>query len=438
MYPQLHFHGAITGVTGSCHELQYADDASVLIDCGLFQGEDRRDHEIDFPVEHIKALVVTHIHIDHVGRIPYLLAAGFNGPIYCSEPSAVLLPLVLEDAVKIGFTRDRNLVERFIRRIEDLIVPVPYGQWCPLGEGGSAPVIRMQPAGHVFGSVYVEFDCDAERIVFSGDLGAPYAPLLPSPKSPHRADRLILESTYGDRCHEMRRERRRLLKEVILKAFRDRGVILIPAFSIGRTQELLYEIEDLIDRLRKSEVAAGMPWDDLEVIVDSPLANRFTDVFRQLRSFWDAEARQRVGAGRHPLSFEQLTTIDSHSDHQQTVKYLKKTARPCIVIAASGMCTGGRIVNYLKALIGDKRTDIVFVRLSGVGNSWPRYSEVWPAGVAMCVLMISATISAPACILLAGTLPMLIRRIWSILFVGLSKSQKRSTWCMGIGRLRLL
>ncbi len=177
-----------------------------------------------------------------------------------------------------------------------------------------------------------------------------------------------LESTYGDRCHEDRRERRKRLKKVIERSLEDRGVILIPAFSIGRTQELLYELEDLIHHYRHKEVTSGLPWNDLEIIIDSPLASRFTDVYRQLKPFWDKEARQRIKSGRHPLSFEQLTTIDSHEDHKYTVTYLKKTARPCIVIAASGMCSGGRIVNYLKALIEDPRNDILFIGYQARGT----------------------------------------------------------------------
>jgi len=129
-------HGATNGVTGSCHQLFWSGDRSILIDCGLFQGEERAPDgsrfdqlQIQFPVEQIDALVVTHVHIDHVGRIPYLLAAGFEGPIYCSEPSALLLPLVLEDALKIGFTRNERLIQKFLKQIQQQIYPLPYKKW---------------------------------------------------------------------------------------------------------------------------------------------------------------------------------------------------------------------------------------------------------------------------------------------------------------------
>lgn len=381
-------HGAVNGVTGSCHELVCDDDHSVLIDCGLFQGAETSGKgasfeqlEIEFPVEQIQALVVTHVHIDHVGRIPYLLAAGFKGPIYCSEPSALLLPLVLEDALKIGFTRNKRLIEQFLSQIQKQLRPLPYKKWVTVIDGGNdsdlSLKVKLSPAGHILGSAYVEFllyktegsTRFKRRYLFSGDLGAPYTPLLPSPKSPYRCDTLVIESTYGDRLHQGRHDRRNRLKQVITSALQNRGTVLIPAFSIGRTQELLYEIEQIVSRFKNNKITADLNWDDIEVIIDSPLAAKFTTCYRTLRPFWDKEAKAKVKAGRHPLAFEQVMTIDDHDTHLQTVAYLAKTKRPAIVIAASGMCTGGRVVNYLKALITDARNDILFVGYQAKGTA---------------------------------------------------------------------
>lgn len=381
-YPDIVHHGAVNGVTGSCHELQVDADNSVLIDCGLFQGAENSgkgsdsDHlEIDFPIQHVQALLVTHCHIDHVGRIPYLLAAGFNGSIYCSEPTAVLLPLVLEDAVKIGFSRNKKIVEKFRKLLESRIVAVPYGKWqeISLSKGSISQLkIEFNPAGHILGSAYIVCDVtnksDQQRITFSGDLGGPYTPLLPSPKSPDRTDVLVIESTYGDKNHVGRKERKTQLKKLIIHCLRNKGTILVPAFSIGRTQELLYELEEIIHQNRDDELLKDLLWNDLEIIVDSPLASRFTEVYKKLKPYWDIEATIKVADGRLPLSFEQLTTINSHQEHLTTVEYLKKTARPSIVLAESGMCAGGRIVNYLKALIEDKRTDILFVGYQAFGT----------------------------------------------------------------------
>ncbi|WP_305046407.1 MBL fold metallo-hydrolase RNA specificity domain-containing protein [Geoalkalibacter sp.] len=394
-FPALVHHGGKDGVTGSCHELRLDAHNGLLIDCGLFQGEEaegrgasdeRSPLEIDFPIAHLKALVVTHAHIDHVGRIPYLLAAGFSGPIYCSEPTALLLPLVLEDALKIGFTRDQRLIEKFLALLEQRLVALPYGRWRQVAVSGATHLdIKLQRAGHILGSAYVECRVkdvrgDESRVLFSGDLGAPYAPLLPAPRSPYGADVVVLESTYGDRVHEDRRSRRSRLQAVLEHALADRGVVLVPAFSIGRTQELLYEVEEIIHRRGGQEAAPGLPWEDLEIIVDSPLASRFTEAYVRLKPFWDAEAQRRARAGRHPLSFEQLTTVDSHADHLRTVDYLQRTRRPCVVIAGSGMCAGGRIVNYLKALLGEPSTDVLFVGYQAAGTPGRAIQQYGPRG----------------------------------------------------------
>ena len=193
-----------------------------------------------------------------------------------------------------------------------------------------------------------------------------------------------MESTYGDKNHESREQRVGLLKHIIESAVTDKGVVLIPAFSIGRTQELLYELEEIIHRFAAQSIKTGgdtaLPWEDVEIIIDSPLASRFTDCYRKLWKFWDAEARQRLNRGRHPLSFEQLTTVDEHQDHLNAVAYLKKRARPCIVLAASGMCSGGRIMNYLKALIGDARTDVLFVGYQAAGTPGRAIQQYGPQG----------------------------------------------------------
>jgi metallo-beta-lactamase family protein len=393
--PEIIHHGAVDGVTGSCHQVILPDGQSILIDCGLFQGAETASDgasadrlEIKFPVKNVAALVVTHVHIDHVGRIPYLLAAGFKGPIICTQASAHLLPMVLEDALKIGFTRNQRLIGRFLKQIRLQIVPLPYKQWHEVVPGGGfnglALKVKLSPAEHILGSAYVEVDVKqnkyAHRILFSGDLGAPYTPLLPAPGSPYGADTLILESTYGDRLHENRRDRRWRLQQLLLRTLANRGSVLIPAFSIGRTQELLYELEDIIHRNRQKQAAPQVIWDDLDILIDSPLAADFTQGYLRLREHWDEEAKRRLSVGRHPLAFDQLTTIDSHATHLQTVDYLAKTARPAIVIAASGMCSGGRIVNYLKAMLGDARHDLLFVGYQAAGTPGRIIQQYGPRG----------------------------------------------------------
>jgi metallo-beta-lactamase family protein len=384
------------------------DEHALLIDCGLFQGAETSPEgragagklAIDFSLDGIKALVATHVHIDHVGRIPYLLAAGFKGPILCSEPSAKLLPIVLEDAFKLGFSRDQKQVERYLKLIEQHIVALPYKQWFTLIDTKQLNArIRLQRAGHILGSAYVEEDLqypetgEKKRIVFSGDLGAPHAPILPAPKAPYKADILVIESTYGDRLHEDRRSRRARLEKVLEHALSNQGTVLIPAFSIGRTQELLYELEDIIHRRALSESAKTQPgssasktngvpaldWTNLPIILDSPLASRFTSVYRELDQFWDAEARARLAKGRSPLAFRNLLTVDSHQAHLAMVNRLTQTAQPAIVIAGNGMCSNGRIVNYLKAMLGDERHDVLFVGYQAEGTPGRQIQRFGPS-----------------------------------------------------------
>lgn len=378
-YPHITHHGADQGVTGSCHQLHLQPGISLLVDCGLFQGAEAASPR-KLSAEGVQALVISHVHIDHVGRIPQLLAAGFRGPIICTPPSARLLPLVLEDAFKLSYSRDPRTLARYLALVQASLVEVPYNQWHSVYESaGTACNIRLQRAGHILGSAYVE--CDIKdlasssdtRVVFSGDLGARNTPFLRPPQPPERADVLVLESTYGDRLHQERSNRQARLERVIDTALADHGTILIPAFSIGRTQELLYEIEDILHRkaINPGQPATGsrpVDWPQLPIILDSPLASRFTRAYREMDAYWNDEAQQRQSEGRQPLHFRQLITLDSHQQHQATVNYLASTGRPAIVIAGNGMCSSGRIVNYLKAMLGDSRHHVVFVGYQAKGT----------------------------------------------------------------------
>ena len=364
---KLTHHGAHEGVTGSCHQLSWENGNGLLVDCGIFQGDEAKKHpspEINFSLSGIESLLLTHVHIDHAGRLPYLLAAGFDQPIYCSHPTAQLLPLVMEDALKIGFTRSRKLIGRFLEQIKQQLRPVDYGGWHPIG--GSA-AIRLQPAGHVLGSTIFEVKLPSGKIVvFTGDIGTGNDPLLRKPSSPPAADLLVMESTYGDKTHDAPENRQQSLENVLRRTLQDRGVTIIPAFSLGRTQAILYEMNGIFERLQKESGHSLLK--QVDVIVDSPLASRFTELYKSMKDYWGLEAQHLMQTDDQPLVFENLTTVDSHREHKGTLAYLDEQRLPAIVIAGSGMCTGGRVMNYLKRFIGNPTTDLVFVGYQASGT----------------------------------------------------------------------
>ena len=210
-------------------------------------------------------------------------------------------------------------------------------------------------AGHILGSCWIRFDLPGgESIVFSGDLGANNTPILPDPDIPEPCDLLVMESTYGDRCHEDRTRRVQRLGGILERALADNGKVLIPAFALGRTQELVYEMDRLFSD-------PGLPFlkdhAKVPVFIDSPLALKITDIYSRLSAYWDKEARGLLQRGDHPIDFDHLYAVEKGGDHHK----LLDLKGPAVIIAGSGMCTGGRIVDHLKRHLGDPTTDVFFV-----------------------------------------------------------------------------
>jgi metallo-beta-lactamase family protein len=361
-------HGGHLGVTGSCHQVHLNANRSILVDCGSFQGRDakkrRESPEIDFPLDGIDALLLTHVHIDHVGRIPYLLEAGFHKPIYCTPPTAQFLPIMLEDAIRLGITRNKKIIANVLKSVRELIQPIPYGKWHGLGAQSE---FRFSPAGHILGSAGIEIRNKDQWIALSGDIGSRCTPILNPPVPPQRADLLILESTYGDRFHEGRETRVERLEAILLDTLENRGVTLIPAFSLGRTQELLFELNQVIEGIGKKHGHSALGAYD--IIVDSPMAIKLTDIYEQMQPYWSEEAREILSVDKQPFVFSNLIEIDHAGESRGNIEYLKRSGRPAIIIAGSGMCSGGRIMDYLKAFLHQPNTDILFVGYQAVGTT---------------------------------------------------------------------
>jgi metallo-beta-lactamase family protein len=353
---EIHHLGAEKYVTGSCHLVQ-GDRLNIMVDCGLVQGRDRAVPESDWPIEpdQLDVLFLTHAHIDHIGRLPWLIEEGFRGDIICSHPTRALLAPMLRDAMGLsGLSRDA--AEKLWRRIDDQAWGFEYGEVFELHQGWKFSLGR---AGHILGSCWVRLMTrSGETVLFSGDLGSPGRPLLRNPEVPEAADLLVLESTYGNRLHPPEKDRTAALGAVLAHCLADGGKVLLPVFALGRAQELLYEMDRLF-----SDPGYGFKKRP-PVFVDSPLGLEVTKIYAGLKPFWDREARDLWARGDHPLDFDGLFAVARRGEHEKLVDM----AGPAVILAGSGMCTGGRILNHLKAGIHQPENDVVFVGYQARGT----------------------------------------------------------------------
>jgi metallo-beta-lactamase family protein len=288
--------------------------------------------------------------------VPELIQKGFKGEILCTHGTKALLGPMLEDAIEFT-TYDSEQKEKILSDIDHMAWDFEYGESFNLGKN-----IRffLGRAGHILGSCWIRFDIDGNSsIVFSGDLGAKQSAILPEPDIPEPCDLLIMESTYGDRNHEQRFQRWQRLSEVLSKALMDSGKVLIPAFALGRTQELIYEMDRLFSDGHKTSLKNKIP-----VFVDSPLGLKITRIYSKLSEYWNKEASRLLEKGDHPINFNHLYSVEHHIEHLKLLDY----PGPAIILAGSGMCTGGRIVEHLKAGIDDPKTDIIFVGYQAEGT----------------------------------------------------------------------
>lgn len=361
----LEFVGAAREVTGSCH-LLHVGDRTILLDCGLFQGrraESRAKNErLPAPVERIDAVVLSHAHIDHAGRLPFLVRHGYDGPIHATAATRDLCALMLADSAHIQVKDAEFLAKRQRAHAEPLYEPEdatrtlrlmqghPYDRWFDVVAGVRA---RFHDAGHILGSASVELEARegdvAKRIVFSGDVGRSGLSIIRDPQPPAAADAdvVILESTYGDRDHVPIDDARAALGRIVRETAQRGGKVIIPAFAVGRVQELVYALHALA---RAGEIPA------LAIHVDSPLATSATQVFELHPECFD-RTEDLVAAVAKLFRFDLVRYVRD----AEASKALNRLHGPMVVIAPSGMCESGRVLHHLAHAVEDSRTTILIV-----------------------------------------------------------------------------
>lgn len=367
---RVHFHGAAGEVTGSMHLVEAAG-RRILLDCGMIQGgretELRNFEPFPFDPAGIDALVVSHAHLDHIGRIPRLVWQGFRGPVFIQRAGAELLPVMLLDAASLAehdaerenrrrkpgqpeamplFTRED------VRDVIPLLRPLPYGARTQVLPGVE---IAFRDAGHILGSSIVELWADGRKLVYSGDLGPHGTPILRDPEPVHEADLVLMESTYGDRNHRDRLDTVREFDTILDQAWRERGKVLIPAFAVGRTQELLYWFAKYWDEWKLSR------W---RIFLDSPMAASVVDVYRRNHGLFDEEARALWERKPNPFQLPNLHITETTGESMA----INRIENGAIVIAGSGMANGGRILHHFRHAIGRSSTHIVFVGYQSEGT----------------------------------------------------------------------
>ncbi len=367
---RVHFHGAAGEVTGSMHLVEAAGK-HIVLDCGMCQGsaemEASNADPFPFDIDAIDALVVSHAHIDHIGRLPLLVKRGFRGPIFAQTATADLMPIMLMDSASLAesdaqrFNRRRRHGEAELQPLytkDDVadalaqLRPLAYDARTGILDGVE---IAFRDAGHILGSSIVELWADGKKLVFSGDLGPKGTPILRDPTSIETADLVLMESTYGDRNHKDRAETIVELGGILDDAWRDGGNVLIPAFAVGRSQELLYWFARHWDEWKLSR------W---TIFMDSPMAGKVVQVYGRHHELFDAEA-QAVWRGK-PNPFK-LPNLRITADVEESMA-INRIERGAIIIAGSGMATGGRILHHLRYNLGRRGAHVVFVGYQGAGT----------------------------------------------------------------------
>ncbi len=365
------FYGACREVTGSCTLIE-TSNSKFLVDCGMFQGPTdskiKNTEKFSFDPKTVDFLLLTHAHVDHCGRLPKLFKEGFKGKIYSTSATKDLTEIILLDSIKIqrkdlsseasakGGEKKPIYEEKDIEKIIKSFKSFSYYQKIEINENIS---LRMQDAGHILGSsifeVWIQDEEKEKKVIFSGDLGNPPAPIIKDPDFIKKGDILFIESTYGGRLHEPKKEGAQIFKDIILDNIKRKATLIMPVFAMERSQEVLYQLNHLVE----NKIIPKIP-----VFFDSPLAIAATHIYRKHSNLYDQAAEYLINSGDDIFDFPNLRFTKSRDESME----INTTRGPKIILASSGMCTGGRIPHHLKRNLSNPNSHVLIMSYQAKGT----------------------------------------------------------------------
>lgn len=343
-------YGGADGLTGACHMLR-TDYGNILLDCGLFQGKDRKIYsniEMYFDPRNVDAVVLSHAHIDHCGRIPLLYEMGYMGKVYGTEATKLLAEVLFEESVNIREEYSGEMYKLFnidsVKKFLDNYIEVDYGEEKKILDN---VYIKLFDAGHLLGSASICVKIEEDSVFYTGDIGKLNTPILRDPEKVNGADFLIIESTYGSLAKHESNDFFEEFRNVILNTLKRNGKCIIPSSTLGKMQEILYLINDIFEN------------EDLKykVYIDSPMSSKIVDIYEKFKDFYDDEAKEKLKNGDEPLRFTNLNYVISKDESME----LQDRDEPYVVLSAGGMCEGGRVMYHLRKQIGNPNNSVILV-----------------------------------------------------------------------------
>lgn len=359
--PKLTFYGGVGTTTGANFLIEY-ENSKILIDCGLLQGVHNADEwnasAFKYEPSNIRFLFVTHAHMDHIGRIPKLVKDGFKGKIISTPQTKAISEPVLYDAYKIMISREKGGISRNFyeeKHIKEALNLWETKEYNEVWQFETSASVVFKDAGHILGSAMIEFGLGGKKVVFTGDLGNSPSPLLRDTEEIKNADYIVMDSVYGDRNHDDKKERKEKFKKIIKETLHKKGEIIIPAFSVDRTQIILYELNNMIE---DGEIKS------VPIFLDSPLAEKVTEVYRNSTNLFSEKIQKQIKEGDNVFDFPKLKITGSKEESLD----VGRIPNPKIIIAGSGMSEGGRVLDHEARALPHPENTVLLMGYQPVGT----------------------------------------------------------------------